>query len=342
MSRQSEAILNNARLILENVDLHPLEGKTILITGASGLIGMHFLASLKLFGKALKTPVKVIAVINSNPEPYLRELLNDTDEVYQGDLTDIKFCESLPKADYIVHAASYGQPIRFMENPLKTLKLNTLATYILFEKLMPNGKFLFISSSELYIGLTDPPFNETQIGSLNTNHLRACYVEAKRCGETIVNAYRNIGVDAKSARLALAYGPGTKLGDKRVISSFIQKSFEGAITLLDYGTARRAYLYVTDAVEIMWRILLDGTDGIYNVGGVGVSSIADLAKTIGRLMDVPVNFPNNPEGVTGSPEASWLDMSKAGTEFGKENYVTLEQGLHNTIEWYRLLYEAIK
>jgi nucleoside-diphosphate-sugar epimerase len=338
MSKQTDIITNNAVTILKNIDLSELGGKTILVTGASGLIGIHFLACLKQVRDSMEKPFKVIAAVNRDPLPFVKEFL-DYEEAFimQGDLTDIDFCRSLPNADYIIHAASYGQPIRFMENPLKTLKLNTLATYILFEKLKPGGKFLFVSTSELYIGLISPPFKETDIGITNTNHPRSCYIEAKRCGETIVNVYRERGVDAKSVRLAAAYGPGTRLDDKRVISSFIQKAFNEEIKLLDHGKAVRAYCYVTDAVEIMWNVLLKGREAVYNVGGIYKNTIGELANTIGSIMNVPVVFPDTPDEVNGSPEESWLDMTKVQQEFGKTDYVPLEDGIRKTIEWYKLL-----
>jgi UDP-glucuronate decarboxylase len=338
MSKQTDIIANNAATILKKIDLSELEGKTILVTGASGLIGIHFLACLKYVRDCFEKSFKVIGVVNREPLSFVKEFFDYEEAMMlQGDLTDIDFCRSLPKADYIIHAASYGQPIRFMENPLKTLKLNTLATFILFEKLKPEGKFLFISTSELYIGLSNPPFQETEIGIMMTNHPRSCYVEAKRCGETIVNVYREKGVDAKCVRLAAAYGPGTRLDDKRVISSFIQKAVNGDIRLLDHGKAVRAYCYVTDAVEIMWRVLLQGSDAIYNVGGIYKNTISELAKTIGAFMNVPVVFPDAPDEVNGSPVEAWLDMTKVQQEFEKTDYVPLEEGILQTIEWYRLL-----
>ncbi|MDF2941983.1 MAG: hypothetical protein K0S01_841 [Herbinix sp.] len=338
MSKYTDIIMKNAATILKSIDLSELEEKTILLTGASGLLGVHFLACLKLARDRMNKPFKIISVVNRDPLPYVRELLDYQEaEIIQGDLTDIDFCRNLPQADYIIHTASYGQPIRFMENPLKTLKLNTLATYILFEKLLPEGKFLFISTSELYIGLSNPPYKETEIGTTNTNHPRACYIESKRCGEAIVNVYREKGVNAKSVRLASTYGPGTRQDDKRVISSFIQKAFRSEIKLMDQGKAVRAYCYVTDAVEIMWKILLEGTEPIYNVGGVFKNTIAELALTTGTLMNVPVVFPDTPCEVQGSPEEAWLDMTKVQKEFGKTEYVTLEDGLLQTIEWYSLL-----
>lgn len=335
MGKETSIILRNARTILRSVDLNALHGKTILLTGASGLIGVHMCACIKESG--IK-PIKLCAVVNSDPLPFVHEVLDGIDaQIFKGDLTDPAFCASLPMADCIIHAAGYGQPIRFLENPLKTLKLNTLTTFALFDKLLPGGSFLFLSTSEVYTGLATPPFDETKIGTTDPSHPRACYIEAKRCGEAIVNVFRAQGLDAKSARLALAYGPGTRLGDKRVISSFIQKGFDGKIVLLDHGQARRAFCYVTDAVEIMWHILLKGTEAVYNVGGVHDRSIAELAQAVGTLMNVPVAFPDIQQGVKGGPVQAWLDMTKATAEFGKQTFVPLEDGLAQTIEWYSAL-----
>lgn len=340
MGKQADIIMNDIASIMKNIDLRDVEGKTILLTGASGLLGVHFLACLNHARFTMTKPFKVIAVVNREPLSFVRELLDyEGSSIVQGDLTDIDFCKSLPQADYIIHTASYGQPIRFMENPLKTLKLNTMTTFELFEKILPNGKFLFISTSELYIGLSNPPFKETDIGTTNTNHPRACYIEAKRCGEAIVNAYREKGVDAKSVRLAATYGPGTRLDDKRVISSFIQKAFNGEISLIDQGKANRAYCYVSDAVEIMWSILLHGTEPVYNVGGIYRMTIAELAQMIGDIMDVPVIFPSVPKELRGAPEEAWLDMSKVRNEFSKIDYVPVDAGLMRTIKWYNVLHE---
>lgn len=341
MRKLAEIIMDNSEGIMNRIDLREVEGKTVLLTGASGLLGLHFLACLKHAALGMANPVKVVAVVNREPLPHVRDLLDyEGTRILQGDLADFDFCRSLPQANYIIHTASYGQPIRLMENPIPTLKLNTTATLALFEKLLPEGKFLFVSTSELYTGLQHPPFKETDIGTTNTNHPRSSYIEAKRCGEAIVNAYRAKGVAAKSARLGLAYGPGTRSDDKRAISSFIQKALNGELALLDQGKAIRAYCYVTDVVEIMWNILLRGTDPVYNVGGISRMTIAEIAQTIGSLVKAPVKFPAHAEVVKGAPDAVWLDMTKAKNEFGKTNYVTVEEGLKKTIGWYKALSEA--
>ena len=340
MNSLAEIIIKDAEKILEKVDLSEMEGKSILITGASGLIGTYFLACLKVLSGKKKIG-KITAICNSQYPVYLSDLVNYLEiEIIIGDLTDHEFCQKMPMADYIIHAAGYGQPGRFMENPIKTLKLNTETTFCLFDKLKKDGKLLFLSTSEVYSGLTTPPHKESEIGSTNTTHPRSCYIEAKRCGEAICNAYRTKGVKAKSARLSLAYGPGTKQNDLRVLNSFIQKAIHGKIELLDQGDAKRTYCYVSDAVEILWNILLFGKEPVYNVGGFSSIAIADLARKIGKHLNVPVIFPKTPsDKVSGAPIDVSLDMSKMKNEFGKTEYVYLDEGLERTIEWQKELYQ---
>lgn len=335
----TDIIADDAREVLIRVDLGELQGKSILISGASGLLGVHLLACLKEMNLEAKERVNVNAVIHSEPPSYFNALLGQTDVRFiQGDLTNTNFVDSLPEVDYIIHAAGYGQPGRFMENRIKTLQLNTETTFKLFKCLRPNGKFLFVSSSEVYSGLTTSPHRETEIGLTNTTHLRSCYIEGKRCGEAICNAYRAQGVGAKSARLALAYGPGTRKGDRRVLNAFIEKGLNGKIESMDQGRAWRTYCYVADAIEILWNILLYGKGPIYNVGGNSRTTIADLAREIGDILNAPVVFPVESDDIKGAPDDVFLDMSLVERDFKKIKYVPLGVGLARTIEWQKALY----
>lgn len=340
MRKLVSIIAEDAVRVCERTDLNELNGKTILITGASGLLGGYFLACLKHLRDVHQLSFAVVPVVQTEPAPYLLEFLKyEGVGIYRGDLTDFAFCTTLPKADYIIHAAGYAQPGRFMETPIKTIQLNTSTLLFLFERLATNGKLLFISSAEVYSGLTSVPFRESDIGTTNTTHPRACYIEAKRCGEAICNSYRASGVNAKSARLALAYGPGTKKGDLRVLNSFIQKALtSGNITLLDQGNAWRTYCYVSDAIEIMWKILLFGSESVYNVGGLSTITIADLAHKIGKYLGVPVVLPANSQSMAGAPGEVTLDMTKVRKEFKKTEYVSFDAGLSRTIEWQKELY----
>ena len=334
-----DIVAADAREIVRRVDLSKLLGKSVLVTGASGLLGINLLACLKEINLEAQKHVHVNAVIHTDPLPYYNAFFEDTDfQFLSGDLADTSFCDTLPNTDYIIHAAGYGQPGRFMETPIKTLQLNTSVTLSLFKRLNPQGKFLFLSSSEVYSGLTTSPHRESEIGTTNTSHSRSCYIEGKRCGEAICNAYRALGVNAKSARLALAYGPGTRPGDRRVLNAFIEKGLKGKIELMDQGQARRTYCYVADAVEIMWHILLSGKEPVYNVGGKSRTTIADLARRIGDILNVPVVFPAKSDDIKGAPVDVFLDMFLVERDFKKKDYFPFDIGLARTIEWQKALY----
>jgi nucleoside-diphosphate-sugar epimerase len=240
-------------------------------------------------------------------------------------------------ADIIMHAAGFGQPMRFMSAPLVAFKLNTFTTLKLLEKLKSEGKFLFISSSEIYSGLPAGKYSENQIGTTNTNHPRACYIEGKRGGETICNIYNSMGIDAYAIRLSLAYGPGTRKNDQRVLPALIEKGLNGSIELLDSGSGFRAFCYISDVVEMIMFIFMNGKSYLYNVGGLGGSTIKDLALTIGNILHVPVIVPKENNSISGAPGNVTLDMSRLFQEYPKRQFVSLEEGLNNTIEWSRNL-----
>jgi nucleoside-diphosphate-sugar epimerase len=340
-----ELLESAGKTCLEDVPVSTLEVKTILISGASGIVGTHLLYALRHIQHVTKVGVKVVALVHRSVPEHLLPLSGGGGGMtfLAGDLSDDAFVSALPEADLIVHAATYGQPGLFMEHPEVTIKLNTQVTLAMFERLLrAGGRFLFVSSSELYSGLTDAPFTERQIGTTGPDHPRACYIEAKRCGEAIVNVFRGKGVAASSARLSLAYGPGTRAGDRRVLNNFIEKALlKKEISLMDAGAASRTYCYVTDAVNMMWHILLSGNEPVYNVGGTSTVTIAGLARLIGELTGVRVVVPAAGKGgPSGAPEDVRLDLSRYAAEFGEKKFVPMGDGLQRTIEWQRSLYAS--
>lgn len=317
------------------LDFTTLYGKCLLITGATGLVGSYLAETIRWLNTERNANIRLYIVSHSGMPSHLCELEQDSHTtVLSGDLSDSNWRKTLPSADYIIHAAGYGQPGKFTAAPEKTIALNTSATADLLEKLTPGGKFLFISTSEVYSGLDKDAYQETDIGTTTPQHPRACYIEGKRCGEAICMAYRAKGVEAKCARLALAYGPGTRSDDRRVLNEFIKKGIQNhEIRLMDSGTARRTYCYVTDAVEAMWNILLRGTEPVYNVGGHSEISIRDLAKNIGNILSVPISVPAETAEMSGAPKSVCMNLEKVEREFEKTLYVDLQDGLHRTIDW---------
>lgn len=238
--------------------------------------------------------------------------------------------------DYVIYGTGYGQPTKFTDNKIETFDINSVTKISwAFSHLKKGGKFMFISSSEIYSGAPSP-HKETDIGTTTPQHPRACYIEGKRCGEAICMAYKEQGYDVKIARLALAYGPGTKKGDTRVLNQFIEQALtKGSIWLRDKGESIRTYCYVEDAVEQMLNILFKGNDCVYNVGGKSTVTIYNLAKTIAAI--TLSKFYCGEVSDSSAPEDVRLDMTKTLTEFPM-TLTDLEIGLMKTIQYQKELY----
>lgn len=285
--------------------------KRLLITGAYGLVGSNIC-------KVLARDYHNIEVIKTK---------------YNGFSNQYNWKENF---DFIIHAAGYGQPVKFSEYNIDTIKTNTLGILELMEMLKPDGKFIFISSSEIYSGAKSP-YKETDIGTTTPQHPRACYIEGKRCGEAICMAYREQGYDVKIARLSLGYGPGTKKGDTRVLHSFIEQSITRDIILKDDGEAVRTYCYISDAVEMLFNILFKGTQDVYNVGGESEITIKELALMIARKQGCGIVLGKVNKPIIGAPDNVKLDITRYENEFGKKKFVSLSEGLDKTIEWQKSL-----
>ena len=323
--------------VVDKIDFSQLKDKSILITGASGLVGVYMVSCLKEVSK--KYNISITCWVKSDlVYPFIEVF--DGCTIIKGDITDPQSFSNLPNYDYIIHAAGYGQPGKFLENKIKTISLNTTSTISLLNLLNTDGKFLFVSTSELYNGLDVENINETQIGTTNTNHPRACYIEGKRCGEAICHSYVSQGIDVKIVRLSLAYGPGTKRGDHRVLNSLIEKGLKNnKIELLDRGEAIRTYCYITDVVEMFWNVLFFGKNVVYNVGGDSVTTIYDLAKSIGNVLNKEVSIPTNIKEMEGNPKIVNICTKTYTNEFGDVKFKSLNEGLNNTIKWQKELYE---
>jgi len=332
-------LLADGARVCSQIDMEPLRAATVLVTGASGLIGTHVLASLcSLQQKGWNCTV--IGVVKGDPPDHIEALRAAVPfELLRLDLSDPKTHDSLPRADVIVHAAGYAQPALFTADPVATIQLNTTATAALIRRLLPDGRFLFVSSSEVYSGLDKQLLAESDIGTTSPDHPRAAYIEGKRAGETLCHAARAQGISAAIGRLAHAYGPGTRRHDSRVLNAFIEKALVlGRIELLDAGHAVRTYCYAADAVGLLWSILLRGRHAVYNVGGVATVTVAELARRIGHYTGADVVIPAVERGLPGAPQEVRLDLSRVTSEFTAWSFVSLDEGLCATIEWQRALY----
>lgn len=337
-----DLIKSDISRILSAVNIEFFNNKRIFITGASGLLGGYFAQTLQ---QGLDLGSQRTRLFLSSKSGEFQFDTAPQVEIITGDLSDHNILDKLPMFDLIIHAAGYSAPENFLNNPLLTIKINTATTSKLVEKLNKNGKFLFVSSSEVYSGLELPPFIESQIGLTNTDHIRSSYIEGKRSGEAIMAAINGKnGINAKSIRLSLVYGPGTKKGDKRVLNSFIEQAIcSSRIELKDSGSVLRTYCYVVDAVEMCFLATIHGKELIYNVGGISKISIIDLAKLIAKITDSDLSIPDmRGSYLSGAPVDVSLDLSKILTLKNNSNFIGLDEGLKRTIDWQKeVLFNSI-
>ena len=313
------------------IDFSQLDGQEILVTGASGLIGSEILKRLTHANK-LGHKLNIFALSKSSEYSVRYHEVT----YLAGDLSDYQFTSNIQKFDSIIHAAGYGQPGKFLRNPFTTISLNTSATEILLQK--TRNKFLFVSTSEVYSGSIKIPCKEDQVGLTNTNHPRAAYIESKRTGETLSYiANKELGINSNIARLALAYGPGTRLNDERVLNQLIMRALQDReLRLQGSGDSIRTYCYISDAVDLLLQVFLLGPGEIYNVGGNSRITINELAGLIALLTGVKF-YPEVTNSEDFSPTEVSLDISKVMNLSGKNSFIQLEEGLQNTIAWYQKL-----
>lgn len=342
-----------AETVLKGVSLEPLRGKRVLITGSNGLIGSHMVAAIHLGNLKQGLAAKVIGISRSAPTPWLESLSADGSvEFLKADLTSNVGLPTFGQGfDYIVHAASYAQPQRYLTDPVATMKLSSSVTCDLLEMAARSNDtrgrratFLFLSSVAIY-GVPQRAgelINEDFPGFASPLDPRAVYTSSKRFGETLCKVFNDQGsVDARIARAAPVFGPGLPLNDSRVLGEFVARALEhGELRMKDDGSQKRSWLFISDAMIMLFHVLLHGKHLVYNVSGTDVRSIAEMARYIAGETGVPVTVPET--AVTGLHSHGAfpvidLDISRIMAETGLGELVSLKTGLRSCIEWARSL-----
>lgn len=295
-----------------------LQGKTVLVTGATGLIGSQVVGALLSMNRLRSTGVKVIAFARSREkaEKVFGTLLEGEDlSLALGDVNQPISLEE--PVDYIVHGASATSSQYFVSHPVETISTALDGTRHVLElaKQKQVRGLVYLSSLEVYgtpaadAGL----IGESYSGYLDPLQVRSSYSEGKRMAECLCAAYASeYGIPVKVARLSQTFGPGVAYNDGRVFAEFARCAIEGRdIVLHTAGNTVRSYCYSRDAVNALLYILLRGNSGeAYNVTNMDTAvSIREMALLVcglnekGKIQlqfDMPENlasFGYNPEMV---------------------------------------------
>jgi len=326
-------LTQDANYLLSKVTLPNLNNARILLTGSTGLIGSSI---LNFLNELLKSEKYIFDVDALSMQPRINNSeFNERIHFQTGDLSLGVRKFELQSYNYIFHAATYGQPGKFVTKSLDTLALNGPVVIELTKLLETDGTFLFLSTSEIYSGSERNPNSENDLGNVPIDSARGAYVYGKIFGEVAL-LQLNEKFRVRIGRIALSYGPGTKLNDSRVLNQLIQRgNSEQKILLADTGDAIRTYCYVRDTVEMLLKIAFWGQSEIYNIGGISKVSIRELGEGISKIMKVPFSYPSVSENHLNAPKQVQLDISKFQNEFGGMNFMSLQEGLRRTIEWQR-------
>ena len=307
-----------------------LTGKTVLITGATGLIGSQLVDSFTEAG------AEVISAVRNTSRAKGRYVQYDAAAPLGFDMP----------VDHIIHAACSAHPVAYSTDPAGVMRANLIGTMNLLDYACAhNARLIFLSSGEVYGNepAAEAGFTETDIGRTDTMNARSCYPESKRAAETMVAAWaKQYGCDAVVARLCHVYGPSITPTNSRADAQFLRKALAGEdIIMKSAGTQVRSFMYVKDAAQAIMLLCEKAAAGeAYNVSNrSSVASIREYAGTLARIAGVKLTF-ENPDDIeaAGYSKVSRAVLDPAKLEnLGFEARYSLEEGLKETLKTCRKL-----
>lgn len=280
---------NDFQYIVDFSNLDELAGKTVLITGATGLIGKTLVKSLLYFNEENLKIINIVACVRNLKKA--EKLFGKEASYLHYLVADI--CQLKPEnlgVNAIIHAASQTSSKSFVTAPVETIDVAITGTknILEFARVNPVESFVYLSSMEVYgTPQTDEKIIETHGTDLNTMQVRTCYPESKRMCENLCVAYGSeYQFPVKIVRLTQTFGPGVDYHDGRVFAQFARCRIEHRdIVLNTAGKTKRSYLYTADAATAIFMVLLKGKNGeAYNAANESsYCSIYEMAQMVATL-----------------------------------------------------------
>ena len=344
---QEKIIAEDLASIFVSRSWDALRGKSIYISGASGMIASYLTMFLIFCNETKQTGIEIYAGVRSAEKAELRFGRYTQKNYFHLVQDDVILPLTIgKKIDYIVHAASPASPQYYGCNPVETMLPNVVGTYRLLEHAKRYGaeSVLFFSSGAVYGEVRSDKIYETDYGAFDFMAPGGVYGESKRCGEALGSAYwREYRVPFKSVRIHHVYGPTLDLDrDHRAFSEFVKNILNDQdIVLMSDGSQKRAFCYLTDAILAILQVLLHGKNGeSYNLANESqFVSILELAETLITLYPEKhlkvIRKVRREEGYLSLAQTNSVvcDASKI-RELGCEFTVSVRDGFKRTIEYF--------
>lgn len=301
-----------------------------LITGGAGFIGSNLCRRLIDEGHS----IICLDDLSTGKYANIEELVSNQNFIFvEHDLTKPYFPERI---DGIFNLACPASPVHYQYNPIRTLKMGTLAMYnVLGMASKFNIPILQASTSEVYGDPLEHPQSESYWGHVNPIGPRACYDEGKRVAEALCIAYKeHSGVSIRIARIFNTYGPYMDINDGRVVSNFcVQALRNNPLTIYGDGHQTRSFCFIDDLVLGLELLMNSELESPVNLGNPKEFTMIELAEKIIKLTgtnsgyvlhDLPVDDPQRrcPDISLAKQKLNWLPST------------SLSEGLLPTVNWF--------
>ncbi|HUI26595.1 MAG TPA: UDP-glucuronic acid decarboxylase family protein [Candidatus Kryptonia bacterium] len=317
-----------------------MSAQRILITGGAGFIGSH------LGDRLLADGHTVIAIDNlstGHPRNIAHLMGHARFSFILHNVVDFMYVDG--PLDAILHLASLPSPVDYLQHPIPTLKVGALGTHKALGLARAKGaRFLLASTSEVYGDPQVHPQPESYWGNVNPIGPRGVYDESKRFAESMTMAYQRYhGIDTRICRIFNTYGPRMRADDGRVVTNFIAQALRGQpITVYDDGARTRSFCFVSDLVDGIVRLVASAEREPVNLGNPKEMTVLTFAQLVQKLTGTKseiVFVTPQDERTKDDPHIRQPDISKARRALGWEPEVGLEDGLAQTIDYFRRLFE---
>lgn len=310
--------------------------KSIFLTGGTGFFGKWLLESFIYLNEKLSLNAR-LTTLTRDPESFLHAFpfyndYSNSVRFIKGDILSFDF-NLEDKFQYLIHAATSASESLNKENPLLMLDTITIGTrrVLEFAITQPLESFLFISSGAIY---GKQPWNISHIKEddnfrIDINNSKAAYAEGKRIAELYCSTYyEKYNLPLKIARCFAFVGPHLPLDTHFAIGNFIKNVLDGEdIIIKGDGQTIRTYMYASDLVTWLWKILIIGElNNPINVGSNESISIVELAKKIQNFSDVNVHIT-----VEGNHDSNFIDKYVPDTSKAKRMGLDLNIDIDTSI-----------